>query len=87
MWVLSLGNLGQRIPDYDFAALRYKFIQTVLKLEHDADSWEICRKFSLPLDDFKGLAAIEAVTADNLREVVMTVYFSLEERRERLRLV
>ncbi|HDT1677159.1 TPA: tyrosine-type recombinase/integrase [Enterobacter hormaechei subsp. steigerwaltii] len=86
MLALSLGNLGQRVPEWHFTPLKHKLIQAVLKFARDADSWEIYRALSGPHDDFKGLAPIEAVTAENLHEVVMAVCFSLKDSQAMLRL-
>ena len=83
---LLLGNLGQRVPDWHFTPLKHKLIQAVLKFARDADSWEIYRALSGSHDDFKGLAPIEAVTAENLHEVVMAVCFSLRDSQAMLRL-
>ena len=74
------------MPDWHFTPLKHKLIQAVLKFARDEDPWEIYRALACPNDDFKGLSPFEAVTAENLHEIVMAVCFSMKENQSMLRL-
>ncbi|MFL1416571.1 tyrosine-type recombinase/integrase [Pseudomonas fildesensis] len=45
---LSLGNRGQRIPDWQLDPLRYKLVLAVLMQSPDADSWKLYRTLCKP---------------------------------------
>ncbi|WCM86877.1 MULTISPECIES: tyrosine-type recombinase/integrase [Pseudomonadota] len=77
---LSMGNLGQRVPDWHFDPLKHRLIQAVLKHAGDADPWEIYRVLSQPHDLLDGLAPVQAVTPQNFHEAVMAVCFTLKEK-------
>lgn len=79
---LSIGNLGHRIPDWHLDPLKDKLIQAVLKRYPDEDSWKIYYALAQPHDDFAGGAPIEAVTAENFHEAVVTVCLALKESLE-----
>lgn len=76
---LSMGNRGQRIPDWHLDPLKHRLIQAVLKHVKDADPWQVYRALSRQHDMLDGHAPIEAVTQANFHEAVMAVCFSVRE--------
>ena len=75
---LSLGNQGQRVPDWHLDPLKHKLVQAVLKHSQDADSWEIYRALLKPHRMLEGSTPIVAVTSENFHEAVLAAYFTLK---------
>lgn len=75
---LSLGNQGQRVPDWHFDAMKHKLVQAVLKHSQGVDSWAIYRALLNPHGMLDGCAPIEAVTSANFHEAVMAACFTLK---------
>ena len=75
---LSLGNQGQRVPDWHLDPLKHKLVQAVLKHSLDADSWKIYRALLNPQRMLEGRTPIGAVTSANFHEAVMAVCFTLK---------
>lgn len=62
---LSLGNRGQRIPDWQLDPLRYKLVLAVLMQSPDADSWKLYRSLCKPHERLKGRSPIDVLTLEN----------------------
>ncbi|QJI37024.1 tyrosine-type recombinase/integrase [Pseudomonas sp. ADAK13] len=62
---LSLGNRGQRIPDWQLDPLRHKLVLTVLKRSPDVDAWRLYRTLCEPNERLKGRSPIDVLTSDN----------------------
>ncbi|MGD9730097.1 MAG: tyrosine-type recombinase/integrase, partial [Nitrospiraceae bacterium] len=76
---LNVGNRGQRVPDWHLDPLKHALIQAVLKLNRDADPWQIYHALLKPCPALRGRTALEAVTADNLDKVIMVVSTAVKE--------
>ncbi|MFN3986536.1 MAG: tyrosine-type recombinase/integrase [Rhodocyclaceae bacterium] len=70
---LSMGNRGQRIPDWQLDPVRRDFTRAVLARVGDLDSWMLYRVLCEPLDALGGLSPLEAVVAGNASEAMQTV--------------
>ncbi|MGV8400866.1 tyrosine-type recombinase/integrase [Pseudomonas aeruginosa] len=66
---ISLGNRGQRIPDWQLDTLGHKLTQAILNHAPTVDEWAIYRALSEPHGDLKGRRPIEAVTPGNLTQI------------------
>lgn len=62
---LSLGNRGQRIPDWQLDPLRHKLVLTVLKRFPDVDAWRLYWTLCKPHERLKGHSPIDGLTMDN----------------------
>ncbi|WP_281686598.1 integrase arm-type DNA-binding domain-containing protein [Pseudomonas citronellolis] len=73
---ISLGNRGQRVPDWQLDPLKQKLAQRVLEATEDANPWQVYRALLQPRKFLDG-SAIEKVTPTNLHEVVSVVSYDL----------
>ena len=68
---ISLGNRGQRVPDWQLDPTKRQLVQAVLKqTPRGVDAWEIYHALTRPHDLLKGQSPIDAVTAENLDAAV-----------------
>ena len=74
---LTMGNRGQRIPDWQLDPLRQRFTHIVLERTEGVDGWNLYRALSEPLDALEGRSPVDAVTACNLHEVATAVVGAL----------
>lgn len=70
---LSMGNRGQRIPDWQLDPVRQDFTRAVLARVGDLDSWMLYRALCEPVDALGGLSPLEAVVAGAAREAMHAV--------------
>ncbi|MDI3491907.1 tyrosine-type recombinase/integrase [Azoarcus communis] len=78
---ISLGNRGQRVPDWQLDPLKRRLIQTILmQMPPGIDTWHIYHALTRPSDLFQGQSPIEAVTLENLHLVVHLVCSAVSER-------
>ncbi|TFY95196.1 DUF4102 domain-containing protein [Pseudomonas nabeulensis] len=70
---LSLGNRGQRVPDWQLVPLKQKLAQTLMKQCPEADSWELYHLLTKPHPGLDDRAAIDMVTPTNLGLVLQTI--------------
>ena len=76
---LSLGNRGQRVPDWHLDPIKHALIQALLKLNRDADSWQIYTVLLQPCVRLRGRSALESVNATNLDEIIMMLSRTIKE--------
>lgn len=76
---LSVGNRGQRVPDWHLDPLKHALIQAVLKLNRDADPWQIYQALLQPLASLMYRSPIESVADANLDKVIMVVSSAVKE--------
>lgn len=77
---ISLGNRGQRVPDWQLDPLKRQLTQAALKqTQRGVDTWHIYHALTRPHDAFGGLPPIEAVTEGNLSAVVRIVCHVVNE--------
>ncbi len=62
---LSLGNRGQRIPDWQLDPLRHKLILAALARFPDVDAWRLYRTVCEPHERLKGRSPIDVLTLEN----------------------
>ena len=70
---LTMGNRGQRIPDWQLDPLKQALVCAVLHQVEDVDSWLLYRMLSQPRETLEGRSAIEAVSSSNLVEMIQMV--------------
>ncbi|QLF92138.1 tyrosine-type recombinase/integrase [Pseudomonas sp. ABC1] len=70
---ISLGNRGQRIPDWQLVPLKLKLAQVVLKQLPAADTWDLYHLLTKPHPGLDNRAAIEIVTPTNLGKIVQVL--------------
>jgi hypothetical protein len=62
---LSLGNRGQRIPDWQLDPLRHKLVLEVLMRSPDVDAWRCYGVLCKPHERLKGRSPIDVLTLEN----------------------
>lgn len=62
---LSLGNRGQRIPDWQLDPLRHKLVLAVLMRSPDVDAWMLYGALCKPHERLKGRSPIDVLTLEN----------------------
>ena len=75
---ISLGNRGQRVPDWQLVPLKHKLAQVLMNQCPHADSWDLYRMLTQPHPDLGDRAAIDMVTPANLAMVVRVIAGSQE---------
>jgi hypothetical protein len=70
---ISLGNRGQRVPDWQLVPLKHRLAQTLMNQSPDADAWDLYRALTKPHGELGNRAAIDAVTPSNRGEVVRMI--------------
>lgn len=80
---ISLGNRGQRVPDWQLDPIKHRLVQTVLKqTPRGVNSWEIYHALTRLRDTFNGRMAIDVVTSANVEAVARIVCSSLQRAQE-----
>lgn len=69
LFSLSMGNRGQRVPDWQLVPVKNKLVQVVLKQAQDADSWRIYNVLIKPHQLLDGRSPVEVVTQGNFQAV------------------
>ncbi len=70
---LSMGNRGQRIPEWQLDPLKSELVQAVLQQVKDIDSWQLYRSLLQSREALGGQSAIDAISPTNLHEVARMV--------------
>lgn len=70
---ISLGNRGQRIPDWQLVPLKQKLVQVLLKQCPDTDPWALYHLLTKPHVELADRAAIDTVTPSNLGRVLRAI--------------
>jgi len=70
---ISLGNRGQRVPDWQLVPLKHKLAQVLMNQCPHADSWDLYRMLTRVHPDLGDRAAIDIVTPGNLGMVVRVI--------------
>ncbi|MGO4799680.1 tyrosine-type recombinase/integrase [Pseudomonas sp. W22_MBD1_FP4] len=74
---LSLGNRGQRIPDWQLDPLRHKLVLTVLTQSPDVDAWGLYGVLCKPHEQLKARSPIDVLIPDNFDEITRIVCSAL----------
>lgn len=80
---ISIGNRGQRVPEWQLDPLRQRLVQAVMKQMKGVDSWQLYQALLQPRASLGG-SAVEAVSAANLNEVITAICCDLMSRHELL---
>ncbi|MBS7560201.1 tyrosine-type recombinase/integrase [Pseudomonas sp. RC4D1] len=67
---LSLGNRGQRIPDWQLDPLCHELVVTVLEQSPGVDVWRLYRALSEPHEQLNGRSPIDVLTPNNVSMAV-----------------
>ena len=70
---ISLGNRGQRVPDWQLVPLKHKLAQVLMNQRPHADSWDLYRMLTQPHPDLGDRAAIDAVTPTNVPAIIRVI--------------
>lgn len=70
---LSLGNRGQRIPDWQLDPLKHKLVLAIFKALPQLEGWEVYRLLSEPHDKLRRRVAIEVVQPGNFESTVSSL--------------
>ncbi|MBP5059335.1 integrase arm-type DNA-binding domain-containing protein [Pseudomonas chlororaphis] len=70
---ISLGNRGQRVPDWQLVPLKHKLAQVLKNQCPQADSWDLYRMLTQSHPELGDRAAIDMVTPSNLGAVVQVI--------------
>lgn len=74
---LSLGNRGQRIPDWQLDPLRHKLVLAALARFPDVDAWRLHGALCKPHERLKGRAPIDMLNMENFDGTVQVVCSAL----------
>lgn len=67
---LSLGNRGQRIPDWQLESLKLRVVLPVIGRAPEIGSWEIYRMLSEPHKKLRGSSPVHAVSCENFDNIL-----------------
>ncbi|WP_414157472.1 tyrosine-type recombinase/integrase [Pseudomonas sp. BNK-15] len=70
---LSLGNRGQRIPDWQLDPLKHKLVLAIFKSLPQLESWEVYGLLSEPHDRLRGRAPVDVVQAENFERILSSL--------------
>ncbi|ABI58299.1 tyrosine-type recombinase/integrase [Nitrosomonas eutropha] len=70
---ISLGNRGQRVPDWQLVPLKQKLVQVLLKQCPDTDPWALYHLLTKPHAELSDRTAIDTVTPSNLGTVLQAI--------------
>lgn len=72
---LSMGNRGQRIPDWQLDPIKQKLAREVMRsMDGRLDTWQLYRALVAPQERLGGRSPIEAVTSGTLQEAARVVH-------------
>lgn len=74
---LSLGNRGQRIPDWQLNPQCQHLTRTLLEQSGDVDSWIIYKALVTPLDQLDGKSPVESVSDVGVEQAVRNAQCAL----------
>ncbi|WP_273829685.1 tyrosine-type recombinase/integrase [Pseudomonas sp. SBT1-2] len=74
---LSLGNRGQRIPDWQLDPQCQDLTRTLLKQAEDVDSWRVYQALSTPLERLGGLSPVESIATVGLEVATRSAHKAL----------
>ncbi|MNJ28681.1 putative prophage CPS-53 integrase [compost metagenome] len=67
---LSLGNRGQRIPDWQLDTLKHKLVLAVFKSLPQLEAWEVYRLLTEPHDALRGRTPLDVVQPGNFESTL-----------------
>ena len=79
---ISLGNRGQRVPDWQLVPLKHKLAQVLMNQCPHADSWDLYRMLTQPHPDLGDRAAIDAVTPTNVPAIIRVIMGDYQQHED-----
>ncbi|MBJ7223488.1 MULTISPECIES: tyrosine-type recombinase/integrase [unclassified Brenneria] len=76
---ISIGNRGQRVPEWQLDPLKQRLVQSVMERLEGMDPWQLYRALLQPRESLGG-SAVEVVSAANLHESITAVCYDLMSR-------
>lgn len=76
---LSVGNRGQRIPEWQLDALKQRLVQTVMQRVVGVDPWRLYTEMMAPRPSLDGRSAVDATSHANLHEVIELLCMKLNQ--------
>ncbi|MER2906773.1 tyrosine-type recombinase/integrase [Morganella morganii] len=70
---ISLGNRGQRVPEWQLVAMKLKLTQMMMKHLSHAEGWDVYRLLSNPHPELDGCAAVDIIKPTNMSSVVQVL--------------
>ena len=70
---ISLGNRGQRVPDWQLVPLKLKLAKAMLKQAPEVEAWELYHLLTKPHPGLEDRVAIDIVTPSNLDKIVQVL--------------
>jgi integrase len=67
---LSLGNRGQRIPDWQLDPLKHKLVIAIFRKLPQLEPWDVYRLLSEPNGNLRGRVPVDLVQPDNFEKTV-----------------
>ncbi|HCL4030619.1 integrase arm-type DNA-binding domain-containing protein [Pseudomonas aeruginosa] len=70
---LSLGNRGQRIPDWQLDPVKHKLVLAIFKSLPQLEAWEVYRLLSEPHDRLRGRIPLDVVQTENFETTLASL--------------
>ncbi|MEL7630285.1 integrase arm-type DNA-binding domain-containing protein [Pectobacterium aroidearum] len=70
---ISLGNRGQRVPEWQLVPMKLKLTQMMMKQLPHAEGWDVYRLLSNPHPELDGCAAVDIIKPTNMSSVVQVL--------------
>ncbi|QPI43550.1 tyrosine-type recombinase/integrase [Pectobacterium aroidearum] len=70
---ISLGNRGQRVPEWQLVPMKLKLTQMMMKHLSRAEGWDVYRLLSNPHPELDGCAAVDIIKPTNMSSVVQVL--------------
>ncbi|MBI0496113.1 integrase, partial [Pectobacterium parmentieri] len=70
---ISLGNRGQRVPEWQLVPMKLKLTQVMMKMLPHAEGWEVYRLLTSVHPELDDRAAIDIITPNNMDNVVQVL--------------
>ncbi|MFT3803408.1 MAG: tyrosine-type recombinase/integrase [Burkholderiaceae bacterium] len=77
---LTMGNRGQRIPEWQLDPLKQRLAQTVMQRVAGVDSWQLYRELMTPRAFLDGRSVVDALSTENLHEIIALLCAKLDQR-------
>ena len=71
---LSIGNRGQRVPDWQLDPIKNQLTHLLIKKIDGRDSWQLYRALTQPCEQLNEQSPIDAVKTHNIQDVIGIVY-------------
>ncbi|MFW7348463.1 MAG: tyrosine-type recombinase/integrase [Pigmentiphaga sp.] len=76
---LSMGNRGQRIPEWQLDPLKQRLVQTLMQRMEGVDPWQLYRELKVPRPALEGRTAVDAASPANFHEITELLCMKLNQ--------